>query len=236
MSMEEIVPDRGWKPFPMAGGFTSLDVAPDFLEKLPLAIYACDAAGRILWFNSRATELWGRTPQIADDAELFCGSYRRFFNGKELSPQETPMAVVLRTGVPIRGVEGQVERPDGTRTWAMVHIEPVRDENGRLVGAINCFHDYTAMHTAAESSVRRAEEQSALFEYTDRIQYATSISELYHLAMDALIRAMNCQRAGIPILDAGGVMRFVASWGLSETYCRAVDGHSPWKTDSVDPR
>jgi len=89
----------------------------------------------------------------------------------------------------------------------MVHIEPVRDENGRLVGAINCFHDYTAIHTAAESSVRRAEEQSALFEYTDRIQYATSISELYQLAMDALIRAMNCQRAAILMFDAEGVMR-----------------------------
>src|SRR5437868_263196 len=43
-----------------------LRAPPDFLELLPLAIYACDADGRILWFNSRASELWGRRPAIGD--------------------------------------------------------------------------------------------------------------------------------------------------------------------------
>lgn len=85
MSIEDVSSDLGWKPFQFPLGSTALDVPPDFLEKLPVAIYACDAAGRILWFNSRAAELWGRTPRIADDAETFCGSYRRFFDGKEIS-------------------------------------------------------------------------------------------------------------------------------------------------------
>jgi PAS domain S-box-containing protein len=31
-------------------------------------------------------------------------------------------------------------------------------------------------------------------------------------------------------------MRFVASRGLSERYCRAVEGHSPWRPDSADPQ
>jgi PAS domain-containing protein len=39
----------------------TLQVSPDFIEKLPIAIYACDAHGRILWFNARAVELWGRS-------------------------------------------------------------------------------------------------------------------------------------------------------------------------------
>ena len=40
-------------------GFQSLvlgawqNPSPDFLEQLPIAIYACDAQGRILWFNTR---------------------------------------------------------------------------------------------------------------------------------------------------------------------------------------
>jgi PAS domain S-box-containing protein len=127
-----------------------LQAPPEFLEKLPLAIYACDAAGRILWFNSRAAELWGRSPLIGDDSEKYCGSYKLYFNGRRISREETPMASVLRTGIPIRGVEGKVERPDGSTIWAMVHIEPVRDANGGIAGAINCIHETTALHHAED--------------------------------------------------------------------------------------
>jgi hypothetical protein len=31
-----------------------LDAPPEFIELLPMATYACDALGRILWFNARA--------------------------------------------------------------------------------------------------------------------------------------------------------------------------------------
>jgi len=229
MSIQEIAAD--WRPLPYAG---SLSVSPDVLEMVPVAMYGCDAEGRILWFNNRAVEIWGREPRVGDGTETFCGSYRCFFNGKEVPRHETPMAIVLRTGIAIRGVEGRVERPDGSHVWAMVHIEPVKDENGYVIGAINCFHETTAMHNAAEFTSRHAEEQSALFEFTDGLQYATADSELYELAMAAIVRAMHCQRASVLLFDAAGVMRFVASRGLSDTYCRAVEGHSPWRADSKD--
>ncbi|MCW3059205.1 MAG: hypothetical protein JWQ02_1026, partial [Capsulimonas sp.] len=111
------------------------------IEQLPVAAYACDGAGRILWFNTRASELWGRVPRIGDSGELYCGSHRLFFDGRLITRDQTPMAEVLRTGVPIRGVEGRVERPDGSHIWAVVHIVPVRSESGEVVGAINCFHE-----------------------------------------------------------------------------------------------
>lgn len=124
----------------------ALEVAPDFIEKLPVAIYACDSEGRILWFNARAAELWGRTPLIGSDSERYCGSHKLYFDGRQISRDETPMASVLRTGVAVRGVEGRVERPDGSCVWAVVHIEPVEGENRTIIGAINCFHETTALH------------------------------------------------------------------------------------------
>jgi PAS domain S-box-containing protein len=51
------------------------------------------------------------------------------------------MAEVLRTGVPLRGVESQVERPDGTHVRAVVYITPIRDGDGVIAGAISCFHE-----------------------------------------------------------------------------------------------
>ena len=128
---------------------SALQTCPGFIEKLPVAIYACDMQGRIAWFNARAVALWGHTPRTYDDVERFCGAY--WFEGRQINPEEAPVLAVLKTGIPIHGVESLVERPDGSRIWAMAHIEPVKDENGRIVGAITCFHETTKFHLATET-------------------------------------------------------------------------------------
>jgi PAS domain S-box-containing protein len=123
------------------GGYipSALQLCPDCIKKLPVAIYACDVQGRIVWFNARAVALWGRTPAADDDVGRFCGTY--WFEGRRITPEEPSMLAVLKTGIPIHAVEGLIERPDGSRIWTIAHIEPVKDENGRIVGAISCFHE-----------------------------------------------------------------------------------------------
>ena len=117
------------------------DAPPSVLEILSVATYACDAGGRILWFNRKAAELWGRAPRVGDDSERFCGSYRWYFNGRRIAREATPMAYVLKTGAAVHGAEGVIERPDGSRTSVMLHIEPVKDRAGDVIGAVNCFYD-----------------------------------------------------------------------------------------------
>jgi PAS domain S-box-containing protein len=120
---------------------------PELIDILPIAVYACDAEGRLCWFNARAAELWGRVPRVGDDTELFCGSFKLYdLGGTLIRREETPMAAVLRTGDPVHDREALVERPDGSKIFAMVHIDPVRAADGRLLGAINCFHDTTELH------------------------------------------------------------------------------------------
>ena len=128
------------------------------LSRLPLAAYACDADGRIVGYNTRAAELWGREPAIGDDSELFCGSYKLIFDGRLIERDETPMAHVLATGEPVHGAQGVVERPDGSRIWAMVHIDPITDASGVILGAINCFHDITELKQA-QSELTATEAQ-----------------------------------------------------------------------------
>jgi PAS domain S-box-containing protein len=127
----------------------ALQICPDLLEKLPVGIYACDMQNRIVWFNARAVALWGRTPRTEDDIERFRGVYR---NGtRQTVREETPMSTVLKTGIPVHGVEALVERPDGSRIWTMAQIEPVKDENGSMVGAVSCFYETTEFHLATET-------------------------------------------------------------------------------------
>src|SRR5690606_34165340 len=71
---------------------------------------------------------------------------------------------------------------------------------------------------------------------TDRLQHASLLGEVYEAALDAIVQALGCERASILLLDAAGVMRFVAWRGLSASYRGAVEGHSPWSPETRDPR
>jgi PAS domain S-box-containing protein len=128
---------------------SAVQACPDLIEQLPVAIYRCDKQGRIVWYNARAVALWGRTPRTGDDVDGFCDAH--WLDRQQISPDERPMSAVLKTGISIHGIEGMVERPDGSRIWTMAHIEPVKDESGSIVGAVNCFQETTAFHLAAET-------------------------------------------------------------------------------------
>ena len=120
-------------------------------EILPLAVYVCDQDGLVLRFNRRAAELWGRSPKLRDPNERFCGSYRMFRpDGSLLPHHRCPMADVLRTGICVRDQEVLIERPDGSRGMALVNIDAVRDDDGNIVGAVNCFQDITERKQAEE--------------------------------------------------------------------------------------
>jgi PAS domain S-box-containing protein len=68
------------------------------LNLMPAAVYACDADGRITFYNRRAAELWGREPRLNDDHSKFCAAYRCWFNGNVLAPENTPMAIAVHEG------------------------------------------------------------------------------------------------------------------------------------------
>ena len=136
------------------GSPSVLSAPPSVLEILPGPIYACDAVGRILWFNRKAADLWGRVPRIGDDTERFCGSYKWLLNGRHISREETPMAYVLKAGAAVHGVEGTIERPDGSHIAAVVHIEPVKDVEGYVIGAISCIYDISHRKRATDDLAR----------------------------------------------------------------------------------
>jgi PAS domain S-box-containing protein len=132
---------------------------PQFLDQLPIAIYACEAQGRLCWYNRRAAAIWGREPKLGDSRQLFEGSFRlRGLNGELLRPEETPMARVLATARPLHGKDVVIERPDGSRLTVLVHIDPLLDDTGGLIGAVSCFHDITGMK-AAERQARDSERR-----------------------------------------------------------------------------
>jgi two-component sensor histidine kinase len=64
-------------------------------------------------------------------------------DGNLLPHHQCPMADVLRTGISVRAQEVHIERPDGVRGIALVDIEAIKDSDGNIIGAVNCFQDIT---------------------------------------------------------------------------------------------
>src|ERR1700739_3292130 len=109
------------------------------LELLPMAAYAVRAPdGVIVWFNSCAANLWGRVPVIGDTDERFCGAHTLYrTDGSYMAHCDTPVALALNTGASVHDEEVIIERPDGSRISVSVHIDPIRDNNGTIVGVVN---------------------------------------------------------------------------------------------------
>jgi PAS domain S-box-containing protein len=89
---------------------------------------------------------------------------------------------------------------------------------------------------ADSESRRQMDGVLALYRFTDRLYRAAGADDVYASALDAIAEALGCERASILLFDADGVMRFVAWRGLSDSYRRAIEGHSPWSRDASDPQ
>lgn len=110
-----------------------------------MAIYTVDPKGMITYYNEKASELWGRSPNLNDPLETpFSGGLRLFSpDGMPLPHDQCPMAKAVKEQAVVRGEEICIEKPDGKRSNLLMNIDPLYDKEGNLSGAINVFYDIT---------------------------------------------------------------------------------------------
>jgi PAS domain S-box-containing protein len=142
----------------------------------------------------------------------------------------------IRRGERVEHFETKRQRKDGSIIDISLTISPVRDAEGRIVGASKIARDISDRKRSEETLARRAREQAALYRFTDRLHRADALAQVYDAGLDAIIDALGCNRAAILLLDEGGIMRFTGWRGLSTAYRNAVDGHSPWQRGELNPQ
>ena len=167
---------------PNSGNIVDLNEHPDgpwrererrflqLLDALPAAIYTTDAAGRLTYYNEAAVEMWGYRPELG--IQSWCGSWKLFWpDGEPLAHDACPMAMALKEGKPIRGLEAIAERPDGTRVPFAPYPTPLFDSQGRLVGAVNMLVDI--------SEKKRAEQEQHMLmrEVHHRVRNTLAIAQ-----------------------------------------------------------
>ena len=117
------------------------------------AIYMLDPSGKVVSWNAGAQRFKGYTePEIV-------GSHFSLFYGAEDVAAGLPTRVLEKAAT-----EGKFEgegwriRKDGSRFWAHVVIDPVRDESGELIGFAKITRDLTERREAQLQLDRAREE------------------------------------------------------------------------------
>jgi PAS domain S-box-containing protein len=187
------------------------------------AIISKDLNGIIATWNHGAEKLFGYK------AEEVVGKSITLLIPPERQDEEPNILARIKRGECLEHYETVRQRKDGRRVDISLTVSPIMNAAGTVAGASKIARDITQR--------KRAEQvYAALYQFTDRLFRAASVDDVYEAALDAIVRALGCERASVLMFDHVGVMKFVASRGLSDGYRRAVEGHSPWTREIKNPQ
>ena len=192
-------------------------------ERADVGIAEVDRNGKLVRVNDHlarllgypADELLGRSifdPLLTENPEADQAQFRRQVLG-EIDHYTT---------------EKRMKRRDGANLWTAVGSTSVRDRRGRFLYAVRVHHDITARRTAEEALALRADQQAALYEFTDVLQRATVLEDVYEPAVAAIARAFGCERVCLLWLGDTGTLQVVALRGLSESLRRVLEVDAAW--------
>lgn len=130
----------------------------DLLDQMSDGVYFVDHDRRILYWNRGATRLTGY--QAEEMIGRFCPDNTLCHvdsKGKKLCREGCPLTASLVDGV-IHEAQVFLLHKQGWRVPVAVRVQPIRDENGSITGAVEIFSDDTAQHAAR----RKTEEMERL--------------------------------------------------------------------------
>jgi PAS domain S-box-containing protein len=117
------------------------------------AIYMLDAHGRVSSWNPGAQRFKGYT-----EAEILGQHFSRFYTEEDRATELPKRALATAMSEGRFEGEGWRVRKDGTRMWAHVIIDPIRDPHGGLIGFAKITRDITERREA-QKALEAAREQ-----------------------------------------------------------------------------
>ena len=119
------------------------------------AIYMLDPEGRVTNWNSGAQRIKGYTPD-----EIIGEHFSRFYTPEDFDAGVPKRALETARETGRYEAEGWRVRKDGSRFWASVVIDAIKDESGKLIGFAKITRDMTEKR---ETQLRLEESREQLF-------------------------------------------------------------------------
>jgi PAS domain S-box-containing protein len=128
----------------------------DIIEILPVGVWLADEKGHLLRTNPAGERIWKGARYVAP-AEF--GQYKGWYvdTGKPIAAEEWGMARAVSKGESSLGELIRIQCFDGAFKTIIHSAAPLRDEQGRINGAIVVNEDITELHEAQEK--QRADER-----------------------------------------------------------------------------
>ena len=143
------------------------------------AIFMLDKNGIIASWNPGARRVKGY-----DEAEIIGQHFSRFYTEEDRANDLPARALAAAANEGKFEGEGWRVRKDGTRFWANVIIDPIRDPAGTLIGYAKVTRDLTERR-AGEAALRKSQEQ-----FRRLVQGVTDYS-LYMLDTNGIVSSWN---------------------------------------------
>ena len=119
------------------------------LNAIPAGIYACDAEGRLVFYNERAASLWGAQPPLgSNEAEAFAVRGLTWRDGTPVPADETPFRLALK-GDTLAVPEELALGTGSEAAVALVSAQLLVSPDGELAGAFGVLQDVTALRQAS---------------------------------------------------------------------------------------
>jgi len=186
------------------------------------AIVSKDLNGIIQSWNPGAEKIFGYS------AEEIIGKSIMLLIPPERRAEERMILERIRNGQRVHHYETMRLRRDGVLLDVSLTISPIKDAEGKVIGASKIARDITERK-------RNESQQHALYDFITKINRTTNLTDIYDAAIDAILLCQHANRAVILATELNKTMRFVAWRGVSATYRISVEGYSPWKNHGSVP-
>jgi diguanylate cyclase (GGDEF)-like protein/PAS domain S-box-containing protein len=177
-----------------ATAFNEPDFFREVLDDLSEAVYLVDQRRTIRFWNRACEELTGYTAAEVVGHRCFEDILRHVDeHGKPLCVGLCPLSHTMRDGTP-RRTRVWLHHKSGHRVPVQVGVNPVRDREGRIIGAIETFRD--------DSSLAATQERVGELEALAMVDPLTEIPNRRFLGLTLPGRLAELRRHGAPFIVA----------------------------------
>lgn len=132
------------------------------IENSPVAMYACNRDGYITQFNKAAVQLFGR--ELHPGTDRWTPAWKMAGEtGEYIAPEDSPMAIALKTGKIPEEREITLQNADGTLHVILDHPQLFFNDEGKISGGLNAVINITER----KLSEKNAASLAAIIHSTD---------------------------------------------------------------------